>query len=409
MSLLRRLAIAALVLSAALLLRQMDDISAVRGAAVGPAVSPGAAAASSAEASAALRPSAVAVRYGGRVSAAALDGEAAQQAFRRFSALLGEALGSAGTPTEVTEAEFRGALGRDSVFFNPGAVFPLELLGGWLGVGAGEAGAHSADVLFLSVEDGAVYLNFREPGAGFCRCPTAALAEPLAARMAEFRAPSAAFAYENALLEGVEPYALIPAALPEIPVLTAASALDAADIPALTEAVGMNSRVAASYYDADGALVLTEDERTLRLGGDGSLLYRDPAAPDGAAAQDLTAAASLAYRLAEAAAGRSCGDAALVFSGIERGADGVCTVFFDYSAGGIPILLPEGHAAAVTVANGAVRWAQLRLRHYTSTEETDALLPPLQAAAAYAAQGGGTPALAYLDFGGAVRCDWVVS
>ncbi|MBR1496469.1 MAG: hypothetical protein IJ617_02450 [Oscillospiraceae bacterium] len=408
LAVMRRFAILGLLLSAIVLLRQTEPFSErTGGAGMVPAVERDDAA--GVEASAALRPVAVETRDSGGATAVSIwDGETTQQAFQRFSAILGEALGSAGAPEEVSEAEFRSALSGEHVFFQPGAVYPLELMSEWLGIEAGEGRGHSADLLCLGVADGAVALLFREPDSGFFRCSTAAQAETLSARITEFRGPAAAFAYENPLLEGVEPYALIPGAMPEIRALSAAPVAEAVETNALIAAVGMNSRVVTSYYDADGTLVLNEDEQTLRLGSDGTLLYRAAPAEEDEGEQELTEAVKQAFRFAEACVRRGSGSAELVFAGVERDENGRWTVFFDYSAGGIGILLAEGHAAEVTVDGGAVRRAQLYLRRYIWGEDSVTILPALQAAAAYAALGGAVPTLAYLDMGGYVRCDWVL-
>lgn len=409
-SILRRAAIVLLVVTAVLLLRQTEFFSSARS---GPAAVEtsewGSVAAANAEASAALRPRAVAVRSAdGTGRASVVDGENTQQAFRRVSAFLGEALGSAGEPEEIGEAEFRDALRTENVLVDPGALYPLELLSDWLGIGAGGVRGWSGDLLCLVVEGERVSLCFRDGAGGFYRCATAAQAETLSARIAEFQGARASFAYENPLLEGVEPYFLVSSVMPELKTVSAASSAETVGMEALTASVGMNSRLVTSYYDADGTLVLNEDEKALRLSRDGTMSYRAPDTPVKAAGEDLTAAVNLAYRLAENSAGRGCGDAEVCFAGVETQENGWYTVFFDYSLRGVPVLLPEGRAVTVTVGDGAVRWAQAALRRYSFGEEPEAVLPALQAAAAAAAQGVETPALVYLDAGDHVRCDWVV-
>ena len=154
---------------------------------------------SSADAAAALRPRAVLVRYAdGTAAASAYDGETTEQAFLRFSAFLGEALGSAGTPAEITETEFRDGLSGGGVFVDLGGSFPLELLSAWMGAGGGGAAALRADLLYLGLTETGVELRFRD-GAGFFRCATGAQSESLRGRIEDFQATEAAFAFEKPL------------------------------------------------------------------------------------------------------------------------------------------------------------------------------------------------------------------
>ena len=407
-SIARKLVILALVASALLLLFQTDYFSALRRTL--PAEAPARADSTSVEGAAALRPRAVMVCYAdGSRAASACDGEATEEAFLHFAALLGEALGSAGAPQEIEEAEFRALAEAGSVFVDLGAPIQLDLLTGWLGAGVFAESDRSADILYLGLSEEDVLLCFRGADGGFYRCDTVAQGEALRARMGDLLlSGDAAFAYENARLEGVEPYMVILEETPDVPAVSAASARDEAAPEALLEAVGMNFFVASYYDEADGTAVYVEEEKTLRLSPDGVLSYRDGGAIEDASRQgSLSDAVYRAFLLARGSAGAYCGDARLMFAGAEWSGGGACTVYFDYCVNGIPVRLAEGHAATVEIAGGELLRATVALRRYSASGEAETVLPMYRAAAIAAADGGGSPALIYADSGTAVKCIWI--
>lgn len=407
-SIARKLVILALVVSAAFLLLRTDYFSALQRTL--PAEAPARADSASVEGAAALRPRAVMVCYpdGGR-AASAYDGEATDAAFLHFAALLGEALGSAGAPQDISETEFRALAEAGSVFVDLGADIQLDLLTGWLGAGVFAESDMSADILYLGLSEGDVILCFRSGSGGFCRCETVAQGEALRDRMEDFfPSGDAAFAYENARLEGVEPYMVVLEETPEVSAVSAASARDEAAPETFLDAVGMNFFVASYYDEADGTAVYVEEEKTLRLSPDGVLSYRDGgAAEDASRAESLSDAVNRAFLLAQGSAGAYCGDARLMFAGAGQDGSGKSTVYFDYCVNGIPVRLAEGHAAVVEVAGGELLRAVVTLRRYTVSGETETVLPMYRAAAIAAAGEGGSPALIYADSGTAVKCVWI--
>lgn len=408
LSIARKIVILGLVISAVLLLLRTDYFSALRRTL--PAESSSHAESTSVEGAAALRPRAVMVCYpDGSRAASACDGETTEEAFLHFAALLGEALGSAGAPQGISEAEFRALAEAGSVFVDLGAPVQLDLLTGWLGAGVFSESDMSADVLYLGLSEEDVLLCFRGGDGGFYRCDTVAQTGALRARMDDLPlSGDAAFAYENARLEGVEPYMVVLEETPGVSALSAVSARDEAAPETLLEAVGMNFFVASYYDEADGTAVYVEEEKTLRLSPDGVLSYRDGGVPeDPPRAESLSDAVDRAFLLVRGSAGAYCGDAKLMFAGAEKDGTGTYTVYFDYCVNGIPVRLAEGHAAVVEVARGTLLRAVVRLRRYTVSGETETVLPMYRAAAIAAAGGGGSPVLIYTDTGAAVSCIWI--
>ncbi|MBQ9411908.1 MAG: hypothetical protein IJU29_02275 [Oscillospiraceae bacterium] len=337
------------------------------------------------------------------------DGQTVRPAFFSYSALLGEALGSSDPPQAITEGSYQSGIENGCIYLDLGFSCPLRLLSDWLGAGPGGLGnGDAAERLYLGLEGDGVSLSFRDREGNCFRCTSAVQPETLLARMAEFQGEEASFAYENSALTGVDPYLILTGGAPEKREAELSVGRDAADLDTLAEAMGINSRMASSYFDADNTLVLKEDERTLRLDREGWATYRlSPGSAD-PERLGLTAAVRMAAKLASGAAKSMGGDALVRFAGAETGESETYTVRFDYCLSGLPVLQESDHAVTVTVRNGVILQARVALRSYRLTDRPEtAVLPPLLAAAAAAGRGGGAPELAYYDAAGAVRCGWI--
>ena len=330
--------------------------------------------------------------------------------YHRFSADLGEALGSAGVPSEMTEAEFlRDCLNGCGLFLRYHCPCPLELLTAWLGAEmTGASAEHRAELLFLLAEDSVVELCYRTDDGTYYRCATAVSAEGLRSRTAEYTSNGTRFAFETAELSGGDPCTVLPQGAMTAAVVNAAVPLPTGEEQnLLLQAMGMHSYFASSYSEADGTVVFLDEEATLRLSPDGNVFFRRPAMSGRNASQGITAAVKLAWRAAEQSVGRSCGDAELYFSGAEYNeTQQSVTVLLDYAVNNIPVRLAAGHAAEVTLRNDTVVQARLVFRRFTVTEELETLLPILQANA-IAAAADSSAELIYADQGERMNCVWV--
>lgn len=363
---------------------------------------------SAAELAAAVRPRTVLVRTREGVTAAsAYAGEETEEAFHRFSAVLGEALGSADAPEEISEAEFRAGMERGCVFMDYSCPVPLEMLAACLGSDmSGEAAAAEPRFLCLGLTDTTAQLSYRD-GGRFFRCATAAISETLQARMEEFQGTAACFAYEDRTLKHMEPYTVLLSELPQVSGVSGTALRDGVDTGKLMQTMGMNSFVASNYVEADGTRVFIDGVRTLRLSPDGTAVYRASApGEEREIPEGLSAAVSYAYAAALRSIGESAGEADVIFSGVQRDGDDSYTVTFDYCIGSVPLRLPAGNAAEFAVKNGQIVSAQLTLRSYARTEMAELLLPMRQTAAV-ADAAGVTPALVYADAGEQISCVWV--
>ena len=407
----RKLLIALLLVSAALLLARTGYYAGLKNLIRGDAAAAETDSVSGSETSAAFssafRPRTVAVRQAdGTLSATAYDAETTERAFQRFSALLGEALGSAGTPLSLRRTEFQDGLSDSFVLFELDGSLPLGVLSGLLGTRmSSDAQTEQAERIYLALRDDRVVLAFRTAAGGYYRCDTAAQAEALRSRIADFRAGKAVLAGDDALYSHLEPSTVILSEMPEIQTLTVTAA--DADAEGVLAALGLNPFVAASYPEADGTMVFIEGEKTLRLDAAGVVTFRTGERGE-RAAEDLTGAVRYACRLAAATVGQTCGDAVLRVTGAVYDAErDRCTVTLDFSVNGIAVRLASGHAAEIELTGGCLTRAQLALRRCTLGTDTALVLPMLQAAAIAAAEGNAAPVLVYREGGERAESVWV--
>ncbi len=411
----RHLLLVLLLVSAALLLRHTGYYAGIREKLRLPATEMNAETAAEQNAS---RRSAVTVQpmaamvcgqEGGERYGAAWESDTAA-VLRRFSADLGEALGSAGTPVEMTEEAFRENLRRCGVFLQLYCPQPLGLLSVWLGAEmSGDAAAMTTDKLCLCASESEIALCFVTPDREFYSCTTAVLTDALRNKTAEFTPNGACFAWESDRVDGADYTVLLPSP-PKVPAVKSAVDLPSgSDAGALLQAMGMNSYVASSYTEADGTVVYVEEESTLRVNPNGEAVFRRTALPDSNEASDFALSVGSAWAAAERSVGRSAGDGALLFAGAqEHPAQRTVTVVLDYHVNGVPVCLADGHAAELVMRGDTVIQARLQFRRFSVTEERTALLPFLQATAIAAAQQG-RPELVYAESGDGAEGVWVVA
>ena len=362
---------------------------------------------SSMEAAEALRPRAVMVlQPGGARTASVYQGSVTTGWFLRFSALLGEAVGSAGDPETVSEEWFQTAVHAGSACFLLEFPCPLRLLSGWLGAGGG-AEQYASDFLCLCLEDTEVSLLFRTEGR-YYRCSTAVVPDTLSARMAEYQGAGFSFAWELPLLRGTDPFLPVVETLPTVFVPVERNGADDMDAATLAEAAGMNSRLISSYYDADGTLVINENTESLRLERSGTMIYRAEETAGQSAQERLSDAVGSVCGMLRRCAASCGGEGELVFAGIAPGEEAEeYLVRMEYCVSGIPVRFADGPAGTALIRNGQVLRAELRLRRLSLTSKQETVLPVLQAAAIAAQRDSGTPKLVYDAGRDGIRCVWV--
>jgi len=347
---------------------------------------------------------------GNRYGAAYHEGNV-MAVFHRFSAEFGEALGSAGVPETISEKVFREYLDSCGVFLRFYTPQPLELLSAWLGVEMNsEMALQKVKLMYLCAEPSEVVLCFGTGSDEFFRCKTAVSRDGLHSRTAEFIPNGAIFAFENELLKAGDGYAVIMDGQLSAAVLNRTIPILTDDeMDALLLAVGMNSYVVNSYSEADGTVVFVEEEATLRYSPDGKLSFHRMSLPETNSRGSLRAAVDAAWKLAEQSIGETSGDALLLLENATYNeSQRTCTVTLDYAVNGIPVQLGTGHAAELVYRGEQLIQAQLQYYCCTLTEETEVLLPPLQAAA-IAAGDNAAAELVYVTGSETMNCIWVKS
>ncbi len=326
--------------------------------------------------------------------------------------LFREALGSAAELEAAAQQQFRDALEGMAVYLDLTVELPLTAVAACLGESAGSDRPVRALALTADGED-AVSMYLRGGDGGLFRCATALPASALETICAGVQPNGSSFAYETNYT-ALEPYTLLAASVAQPPELQA-------DLPAgytdynLMTALDFNAHTKFLYTDRDGAVVVEESPRTLRIGPDGAVsftsrgeaaapLYQVRAAGDRPTAREaLRAAWGLAEALTEGA-----GASPLRLRTVEEREDG-WTILFRYQLQGLPVYFSdESDALSVTVSGGTITAFSYRCRAYAAAEETTALLPPDMAQAIASLYPGAGLSIGYIDSGaGEMTAQWL--
>lgn len=345
--------------------------------------------------------------------------------FEQTRALLGEALGGAAGPVQVSETRWRQALSEQGIYFDFSGFIPFSALTGWLWEG-GQASALTGDVRRLALAPGddgeTVWLYWQDAGERdvFYACATgltvAAHLEPVAE---EYIPNGAKFAFEDGALAPLDPYTLITDSPGEAAVYTASSPLVSGG-----EEVQRQVRAALSFsgalvteYAMGDSMVYRAGEDTLTLEPGGTLSYHSsngglyPVASEG---QEPTLAEMIetTRQLTASVLGPLCGEAELyLISALQE--EGETVITYGYSLNGAAVWAgDDGWAARFQLTGGALTGFTMDPRSYTATGAAVPLLPSLQAAAAIDAldAGGSELLLVYRDLGGeTLSVGWIAA
>ncbi len=335
-----------------------------------------------------------------------------REAYDRFSAALGEALGSSGEPETVSEEAWRAALSGPGVCFDYLYEQPLSLLAVWLGTEiVGGAASHTARRLCLALEGDSLSLYYIRARYGeYCRCETALSASTLSARLREFGANGAVYVFEIKEDATVDAYTLLEPGVQSFANVTAVNPLrDAALKNSLPGLFAFSS--VRSYSDTDGT-VFVEGEATMRVSASGTVNYRSKngGLELGDEKMSPQTVVEAARKLCQSGPGACCGAATLGLSSLryEQESD-TYYVCFEYAVDGVPVRLTEGSAAEMTISRGRLREAVLRYRAYSAEAEAVVPLPGEQALAAAEAMNGAALTLTYVDTLRSVSLQWLTA
>ena len=338
------------------------------------------------------------------------DQTACQELFQQVAGPLVEALSSAGTPEAIGRRQWEEALTSVlGVYMDFQGDLPLPVLVGWLS--GGETGL-TATVrrLALTVREDGVELYYRDEMNGrYYRCRSeVAESFPLAEALSGLTDNGAFYAFESELYQHLDPDTLL---LPEAPaplVYTAANPMSAQGaLQSLVQDLGFSLN-STSFYATDEQVARSGDD-SVRLSDRGVAQYLYEGRTGTGLFPVLSQRESGALfdrvetcrQLALTALAGRCGEARLYLLSAEEHPDG-WEIKFGYSLNGIPVQLEDGCAARFLVTDSQVIQFSICLRSYTSSGTTSLILPPMQGAAALAAQGleGQELLLTYADGGG---------
>lgn len=339
------------------------------------------------------------------------DTEELDEMYTRFSSSLAEALGSSKEPEQVTQEEFCEALSGYGIYFDFIYSQPLAVVARWLGTGvSGGASDHTARRLCLSIDGNDVSLYYIRAWDGKpYRCSTALSGSQLRLIVSDSRPNGAKFCFELEGFNLLDQYFVILSEKNEIASASAVNAINKVDADAAMTALGMNSFLATSYPESDGARVSVEGSATLRLERDGRLRYNRNLSGEVQQALDPADAIELARSVCAVTAGYCGGDAELTLSYVGKKADtGEYIICFDYVLGGLPVSLAGGvHAVQIHIRGPVVVSAIMYLREYTLLNSVVSPLPSLQQVAIVQASGGGEPRLCYVDDFETISVKWL--
>ncbi|HBR09277.1 MAG TPA: hypothetical protein DD735_10370 [Clostridiales bacterium] len=342
------------------------------------------------------------------------DGEAVRAAYSRFSALLGQAIGSSGEPEAATDGEWKTALSGSGIYFDFLSDQPLSVLAGWLGTSvSGGAADHTARRICIAADGSGVTLYYIRARYGTVyRCKTALSNTDISDNIAGYLPDGTAFNFELASpFLMVDGNALITTGRLDIHSATAENPLNStAGVDGLLSAFEMNSVLAEYVQLTDGTELYVEGDATMRIEANGTVMYSDTGQQGQEDVPTPAQAIEMARALCQKTIGADCGAASVYLSSIWKDSEaGEYQITFDYSLNGLPITFSDGSSAAeLTLTGSGVTSAKMILRKYRILDDSENPLPAMQAAAVVQAMGGGEPVLSYTDDYGSVAVNWVV-
>lgn len=324
-----------------------------------------------------------------------------------FAAIFGEALGSAGSREQISEAEWQAALKNAGVFLD--YVYPQSLA--YLSKGLGTTCSDTlkntvARRFILSIDGDKLYLCFMDEKGGFYRCGTASSASSLSSKISECPIGISQFSFElGDRYKNLDPYfiftnedfgvANLSAENPVYSTLASRSLLDC---------FGINENASTHYTEPDGSTIYVEGDKSLRFDSGGRLIYSVSGGDGIAIAKSgssptvdevLTACGSITRRVF---LNFGIGSAFGVTGISVRSAPSECTVSFGQFINGIPVAVNgEAGTATYRISGGSIVYINIILRSYTVSKLSSTVPLPEKQTAAIVNETGGEPVLIYVD------------
>lgn len=337
------------------------------------------------------------------------DQTAVNELFQQTASLLAEAMSAAGAVEQTDRTGWeRALLSAPCVAFDFQGQIPMEVLVGWL---AAENSQLSGTVrrLAMAEENGIMAIYYRDEESGsYYRCLSGVeQSGNLNRLLGELSENQSVFAFESEDYNMLDPDTLLQEDLisPQIYAAANPAGNGRTSLEELMDELGFPVS-GSNFYSSGNEQVARSGNNSIRLSDEGMLVYQAEDVQGNAADRENRSVASrfmqveLCRQLAATLLENRCGDANFYLKSVRESGYGT-EICFDYCLNGIPVQTTAGCAARFLVADGAVTHFEVYLRSYAQLEETSALLPVRQAAAALTALGleGEELQLAYSDIG----------
>jgi len=342
------------------------------------------------------------------------DNQHKKEMFSRFSATLGEALGSSSAPVQITEEEFQQALRGNGVFFDYLYPQPLSSVAARLGTDiSGNISDISARRLFLGGSGNKLILFFIDSSNGkFYYSETARSLSDLPTKILGYPFGNANFAFElGDDYKNIDPFYIFSGESESLPGLASLNPLqNGASVLDLFPLFGMNSNTSSKYSDDDGSLVYVDGDKTLRIESSGKVFFStDGSGPAISGDSSSGGGLSVCSGIVQNSIALTSGSGDIGLAGIKGSSSSATEISYDYFAGGIPVLLPDdSYAADFWISGGSIVRAELYYRKYSFSGDPVIVLPEKQAAE-IAKFSGGEPLLVYEDNGIGISGAWIIN
>jgi len=310
------------------------------------------------------------------------DDAALQRLAAETEDLLHEAIGSAGTPGEVSRRQYEAAFSLPSIWFDYPGNIPLHTVVSWSEAIAEQAPlSTTVSALLLALRDNVTTLYYMDADSGiYYAAATAVRAEDLLYALERTGGGnSIPFVFEDRNYPMLLPETMLPNLPPRPPQYTVVNPLQGSALETVLAALSFPEH---SSYSSSGAQVYRDKGDTLRITDSGAIYYETI---DGStrypAVDSLPAIIEACRRLAQRSLGDLSGSAQVHLLSIEPVEEGHA-LYFGYTLNGSLVYLgATGYAARFFVQDGELRSFLLRPRSYLDTGETSLVLPLHQATA----------------------------
>lgn len=313
------------------------------------------------------------MRYGAKY-----DLTAVRQIYDQFSAILGEALGSAKKTEAVTLVQWEQALSQVGIYFDFLFDLPLSVIADGLGMRQTETSLEHTSRRFCVVqEEGGISLYFLTSANTAYRCQTMGpydIAQGITEFISNHPQNEITFAFEQPeALPGLDPYFLLSDQTPVYYGLTAMNALRNLEKPEVYFSLfDINSTIVMETKRGDGSSVYREGERELRISPSGEMRFTSHVDTGSNVILHPTEASRIASHIVTNTLEKHAGSALLTLSRLSYDKQtNTYYIEFQYIVNGMLVFLSNGAPAAqITLKGNVLSDVRLFFRSYTASSET---------------------------------------